>query len=75
MVTGDNAVTARAIEAGIFDPTKKKRRDDLEGPVFRKMSRAEQESVAMKIRYHAFSLRTSWYYVTTRELVKLSRYR
>ena len=58
MVTGDNAVTARAIaiEAGIFDPDKEEKGATiLEGPVFRKMSRAEQESVAMKIRVLARS--------------------
>ncbi|CAL6274287.1 unnamed protein product [Bathycoccus prasinos] len=58
MVTGDNAVTARAIaiEAGIFDPNEEEKGATiLEGPVFRKMSRAEQESVAMKIRVLARS--------------------
>jgi len=58
MVTGDNAVTARAIaiEAGIFDPSEEEKGATiLEGPVFRKMSRAEQESVAMKIRVLARS--------------------
>jgi P-type Ca2+ transporter type 2C len=58
MVTGDNAVTARAIaiEAGIFDPLEEEVGVTvLEGPVFRKMSRAEQESIAMKIRVLARS--------------------
>jgi len=55
MVTGDNALTAQAIarEAGILVDG-----DDglvLEGPVFRKMSVKEQESVATKIRVLARS--------------------
>ena len=55
MVTGDNALTAEAIarEAGILVDG-----DDgliLEGPVFRKMSRAEQEAVAVKIKVLARS--------------------
>jgi Ca2+-transporting ATPase len=55
MVTGDNAITAEAIarEAGILVDG-----EDglvLEGPVFRKMSDAEKESVAMRIRVLARS--------------------
>ena len=55
MVTGDNALTAQAIakEAGILVEG-----DDglvLEGPVFRKMSRKEQEAIATKIRVLARS--------------------
>eukprot|EP00227_Mantoniella_beaufortii_P012466 CAMPEP_0197604122 /NCGR_PEP_ID=MMETSP1326-20131121/40572_1 /TAXON_ID=1155430 /ORGANISM="Genus nov. species nov., Strain RCC2288" /LENGTH=1101 /DNA_ID=CAMNT_0043171735 /DNA_START=206 /DNA_END=3511 /DNA_ORIENTATION=+ len=55
MVTGDNALTAEAIawEAGILVDG-----DDglvLEGPVFRKMSQSEKESVAVRIRVLARS--------------------
>ncbi|CAL55369.1 Cation-transporting P-type ATPase, C-terminal [Ostreococcus tauri] len=55
MVTGDNAITAEAIarEAGILEEG-----DDglvLEGPDFRKMSDAEKESIAMRIRVLARS--------------------
>ena len=55
MVTGDNALTARAIakEAGILMDS-----DDglvLEGPDFRKMSQKEKEAVAVKIRVLARS--------------------
>jgi Ca2+-transporting ATPase len=55
MVTGDNVLTAQAIakEAGILDDS-----DGglvLEGPVFRKMSQKEKESVATKIRVLARS--------------------
>lgn len=55
MVTGDNAITAEAIarEAGILEDG-----DDglvLEGPDFRKMSDAEKEAIAMRIRVLARS--------------------
>ena len=54
-VTGDNAITAEAIarEAGILEDG-----DDglvLEGPDFRKMSDAEKEAIAMRIRVLARS--------------------
>jgi hypothetical protein len=55
MVTGDNVLTATAIarEAGILVDGEEGL--VLEGPVFRKMSQKEKESVAVKIRVLARS--------------------